>query len=150
MLGIITWAALAKYAVNSASGECYSALNEDILSKKGTAPNGFNWLALVQYWDAMGGNVPVPVTPPPVPVPPVPVPTGTVTATQVLAWLAAAFKTSPPLMFRNQALQVAQKVVATNWTGSKSFEMQKILKARTISVTDAEIEAVLKINKNPS
>jgi len=150
MLGILTWNALAKYAVNSASGECYSALNEDILSKKGNCPNGYNWLALVQYWDIMGGKVPVPA-PVPAPTPaPVPTPTGQVTVAQVLSWLAVAFKTAPAIELRNQALQIAQKAIANNWPAAKGPEIQRILKARNLVVTDAEIEAVLKINKNPS
>jgi hypothetical protein len=149
LLGIITWAALAKYAVNANSGECYSVLNEDILTKNGSAPNGFNWLALVQYWDAMGGNVPVPNPAPPAPSP-TPTPSTQVTCSQVLGWLSAAFKTSAPLMFRNQALQVAQKAVAKDWPNASGHDVRRILAAKDIVVTDAEIEAVLKINKNPS
>lgn len=150
MLGIITWAALAKYAVTNAGGECYSVLDEDILSKKGTAPNGYNWLALVEYWDAIGGKVPVPA-PSPSPTPtPTPVPVGgQVTATQVLGWLASYFKTAPAIMLRNQALQIAQKAVASNWPSS-SYDVQRVLRAQLVKPTFEELEAVLKISRQPT
>lgn len=80
MLGLLTWAALAKYAAPTNGGECYALLTPDQLaSAQATAPNGLNWTALVSAFDAIGGEVMAPLpTPAPKPAPaPMPAPAPT-------------------------------------------------------------------------
>ena len=58
LLGTLTYAATAKYAVNAANGELYVMFSPDQLAKAhATAPNGIAWSDLVADFDAMGGNV---------------------------------------------------------------------------------------------
>jgi len=77
MIGIMTWAALAKYCASSVGGELYTVLNPDWANQATQkAPSG-TYSLLVGYFNSMGGTVtpPVVVVPPPVPVsPPVVVP----------------------------------------------------------------------------
>lgn len=78
MLGLLTWAAIAKYAAPANGGECYALLTLDQLANaQATAPNGLNWGELVTAFDALGGDVPAPSpSPAPVPAPtPTPAPT---------------------------------------------------------------------------
>ncbi len=73
MFGVVTWPALAKYMVTDAGGETYVLISEDMLAKGMTkAPNGFDWAALIEDFNSLGGNLPVPPTPTPVnpPIPP--------------------------------------------------------------------------------
>lgn len=47
MLGVITWAAIAKYATTTGSGELYSVLTPQIIAKAtAKAPNGFDFAQL--------------------------------------------------------------------------------------------------------
>jgi hypothetical protein len=83
MTGVITWAAVAKYC-RSAVGELHVALAAEQLAKGQTlAPNGVDWSALISYFDALGGKVPVPN---PTPIPPAT--GGTVTLAQATEALA--------------------------------------------------------------
>jgi len=79
MIGIITWAALAKYAKPSAGGSCNMVLSPDQVAKGQTkAPNGIAWHDIVVDCDDLGMHVPVPPSPaPPAPTPPSPAPTPT-------------------------------------------------------------------------
>jgi hypothetical protein len=70
MLGVMTWAAVAKYAVPANGGELHAALSPDQIAKGIVkAPNGLAWVDIIKNFDAMGGNVPVPAPPPPAPSP---------------------------------------------------------------------------------
>lgn len=70
MLGTLTWAALTKYCVSASGGELYAAFSPEWFSTaKQMAPNSFNYYNLTQYFNGIGGSVPVP-SGPPTPVPP--------------------------------------------------------------------------------
>jgi len=57
MTGLITDAAIAKYATIVGQGELYAVVNQDGISKaKQKAPNGFDWSQLVADFDSMGGG----------------------------------------------------------------------------------------------
>jgi hypothetical protein len=72
MTGTITDAAIAEVMAPQYGGEMWVVLDPDQIAKgQAIAPNGINWDLLISDFDAMGGNVPVPVTPPPPPPPPV-------------------------------------------------------------------------------
>ena len=87
LLGLMTWAAIARLCSKSASGELYVILTPTLIaSAQAKSPSGFDFNTLIADFDAMGGNVPVP-SPTPVPVP-VPVAV-TLTLAQVQALLAA-------------------------------------------------------------
>ncbi len=74
LIGTMTWAAVASYAVQSAGGAAYVVLATDQLGLGQTkAPNNIDWPTLIAYFDAIGGQVPIPPTPAPTPVPPNPV-----------------------------------------------------------------------------
>jgi hypothetical protein len=95
LIGTITWAAIAKYAVQSAGGELYALLTPDQIDKaKQTAPNGLTWADLEADFAAIGNvapptpQPPVPPTPQP-PVPPTPPPPpapGGPTLDEAIAW----------------------------------------------------------------
>lgn len=78
MLGKLTWAATAKYAVQNSGGELHVLLSPDMLIKaQAKAPNGLDWPSLIKDFDAMGGNLPIPgptPNPNPGPNPPPPQP----------------------------------------------------------------------------
>jgi len=68
-LGISTWAmlgtmepdAIAAYAVNSAGGQLFAVITQEILDRGvQKAPNGFAWTDLVAYFNGMGGNLKFP------------------------------------------------------------------------------------------
>lgn len=88
LLGVITWAALAKYCTLP-MGELHVALFADQIAKgQEKAPNGFKWDELIADFDAEGGDVPAP-TPAPEPGPspaPVPTPGAGVTLAQAETW----------------------------------------------------------------
>lgn len=71
LLGTMTWAAVAGFADPSRGGDLYLILTPDLIAKgKTNAPNGLNWSQLIQDFDALGGDVPVPVpVTPPVKIP---------------------------------------------------------------------------------
>jgi len=55
MLGAITWAAAAKYAVQSGGGELYTLLSADSIAKASAkAPSGFDWAQLEADFKAIG------------------------------------------------------------------------------------------------
>lgn len=82
MLGIVTYAALAKYMISDAGGESYVWVNADMLVKaQQKTPLGIDWSTLISDFNTeFGGDIPVPPAPPvpvpptPTPVPPVPIP----------------------------------------------------------------------------
>jgi hypothetical protein len=58
MTGTMTWAAVARYAVDAAGGALYTVVSIDSISKvtqKGAT--GFDWSQLIADFDSMGGNV---------------------------------------------------------------------------------------------
>jgi hypothetical protein len=58
MLGLMTDAAIAKYATTPGSGELYTVVSNNALENATQkAPNGFDWSQLVADFDSMGGNV---------------------------------------------------------------------------------------------
>lgn len=70
LIGTLTWAALAKYMVESAGGDAYVMVSQAQLVKaQAKAPNGFAWADLIEDFDSIGGDLPVPVGPSPGPVP---------------------------------------------------------------------------------
>lgn len=63
MLGLLTDAAIAKYATKLGEGELYTVVSQDAISKAAAkAPNGFDWSQLVADFDSMGGNISIPTT----------------------------------------------------------------------------------------
>ena len=58
MTGLMTDAAIAKYATQSANGELYTVVSQDGMDKATQkAPNGFDWSQLTADFDSMGGSV---------------------------------------------------------------------------------------------
>lgn len=58
MIGVITDAAIAKYATPGAHGDLYTVVSQDAISKATQkAPAGFDWSQLVADFDSMGGSV---------------------------------------------------------------------------------------------
>jgi len=120
MLGILTWAALAEYCASKNYGELYVLLTPDQVTKGQTvAPNGVSWSDLIGDFDALGGNVPVPVNPPtPTPVnPPTPTPTPTagVTLAQATQWALQGLEKSSFMITRPQAESIVKKSLSKNW-----------------------------------
>ena len=75
MLGIVTWAAVAAYAVPSAGGGLWSLLTPDQIAKaQVTAPNGINWPGLLADLASIPGAQIAPSQVPPAPPAPAPVP----------------------------------------------------------------------------
>jgi hypothetical protein len=65
LLGVITWAAIAKFCAEAAGGNLFVVLTPEILDRaKGSAPDGLDWPALTRAFEAMGGTV-VPTMPAP-------------------------------------------------------------------------------------
>lgn len=78
MLGTLTWAALAKYCVAAAGGELYAAMSSEWYNNsKSTAPNAIDDYTLTQYFNSIGGSVPLPSQPPPSGPTPPPAPLNT-------------------------------------------------------------------------
>lgn len=58
MTGLMTDAAIAEYAAQSANGDLYTVVSVDSLNKvTQKAPSGFDWSQLVADFDSMGGHV---------------------------------------------------------------------------------------------
>lgn len=58
MTGLITNAAIDKYATSTANGELYTVVSQDSLNKATQkAPNGFDWSQLIADFELMGGSV---------------------------------------------------------------------------------------------
>jgi hypothetical protein len=63
--GIVTWAAVAKYATQSGGGELYVALSPDqIANGQAKTPNGIAWDELVADFRALAGQQPAPANAP--------------------------------------------------------------------------------------
>jgi hypothetical protein len=109
MLGILTWAALAKYAVTSAGGSLNAVLTPDQLAKgQVAAPNGVSWNSIIADFDALGGNVPIPAPPPPAPPAP---PSSSVSLAQAETAVKAALLHQPWLISRGSAVATAMKAL---------------------------------------
>jgi hypothetical protein len=58
MTGLLTDAAIAKYATKAANGELYTVVSTDAINNATQkAPSGFDWSQLIADFDSMGGNV---------------------------------------------------------------------------------------------
>lgn len=58
MTGLMTTAAVAKYATQAAGGDLYTVVSMDAIDKATQkAPNGFDWSQLIADFDSMGGDV---------------------------------------------------------------------------------------------
>jgi hypothetical protein len=63
MTGLMTNAAIAKYATMAGGGELYAVISQDGINKAvQKAPTGFDWSQLVADFDSMSGRPPTPVT----------------------------------------------------------------------------------------
>jgi len=116
LLGTLTYAALAKYAVASGSGELWVILTPDQLAKgQDKAPNGVRWSDLIADFDSIGGHVPLPAPPPP--APPAPPSTGGVSLAQAEAAVKKAFAGQPWLISSGSAVKTAMKALEgiTGW-----------------------------------
>lgn len=112
MIGTITWAAVAKYAVQSAGGALYVILTPDMIAKaSGNAPNGVSWHDLIVDFDSMGGHVPVPV--PPTPPSPPPTPAGAPTLAQAQGAAKHALDQQYAVLTRTRAESVVAKALAS-------------------------------------
>lgn len=61
LIGVMTDEAHAKYASRNAGGELYVMVSPDMIGKAQVkAPNGMNWHQLIEDFNALGGNLPVP------------------------------------------------------------------------------------------
>jgi hypothetical protein len=127
--GVITFPALADYAVDKVGGCILVHLNPDMLAKAmAKAPNGIDWAAILSEFNALGGSVPVPPqpvppspTPPapsPAPVPAPPAPAPVVTLAEAKAAVAAAFKKGGALtaqITRKHATEIAETALTGAW-----------------------------------
>lgn len=107
----LTWKALAAYATSASGGECYVLFSPDELGKgQSRAPNGVDWVALVNDFNAMGAHIPVPspVTPPAPPAAPV-------TRASVEGWLDAGFDAGFSVQTRSSAKRVVSQTLAKYW-----------------------------------
>lgn len=112
LLGKLTMAALAEYAIARNGGVLYALLSLDMIAKGASkAPNGFDAATLISDFDAMGGSVPLPA---PAPVPP-PTPGVAPTLAQAEAWASSLIPSAHPLLTRPQAITLVQKGLAANW-----------------------------------
>lgn len=120
LLGLLTYKAIASYAVASSGGELYVALSTDMLIKgQQKAPNGVDWASLISDWDGIGGALPVPApAPSPAPAPaPAPAPGGTMTLAQAQALVNAGIGANPTnLMTKSLAQSLAMSALAKGWT----------------------------------
>jgi len=58
MTGLITDAAIKKYATTAGQGELYTVVSKDAINKATQkTPAGFDWSQLVADFDSMGGSV---------------------------------------------------------------------------------------------
>jgi len=112
MLGLLTKAALAKYAVTSAGGSLNVILTPDQIAKAAVkAPNGVAWADLIADFDSLGGHVPSPA-PAPTPVPPPPV-AGGVSLAQAEAAVKQVVGSGPVIISRTAAVTAATKALAS-------------------------------------
>jgi hypothetical protein len=122
MRGVLTFAAIAKYAVKNTNGEVHVMLTPDLLAKGvSKTPCGLAWADMLNDFNSMGGNVPIPApvpAPGPVPAPPPPgpkpSPTG-VTLAQAQQWAAAAIANGPSTVTRQKATAEVNAGLAQKW-----------------------------------
>lgn len=129
MKGLLTKEALAKYAATSAGGSLNVILTPDQIAKgMAKAPNGIDWVELLNDFNKLGGHVPVPVTPPiPAPTPaPTPVPTPTPTPSpssgptlaEAQAWATADLAKQYFFLPRDQTIALVKASLAKHWPKS--------------------------------
>lgn len=107
--GLVTWDAVAKYAVSRSFGELYVMLTPDQLAKgQHKAPNGFAWNDLIRAFNAMGGNVPVP------PEPVIQQPAA-VTLAQAQSWAIQGLAGAPRRLMKEEAAALVKTSLAKNW-----------------------------------
>lgn len=139
MIGTITWAAIAKYASQSANGQLFTIITPDQLTKgQAKAPNGVAWTDLISDFDTLGGHVPVPTPPAPTPTPPAPTPTPptptppaptptppaptpvpTVTLTQAVSWAMQGLTPLAWVISKSQAEKAVTTSLTKNWPAHK-------------------------------
>jgi hypothetical protein len=116
LYGWLTWAAAAKLAITSAPayGSVYAVLTPDLIAKGADkSPTGLNWAGLIQAFDSLGGNVPIPT---PVVPPPAPTPGSPVTLAQAEAWASSGI--TSPLYTKAGAIAAANAGLSKNWPKS--------------------------------
>jgi hypothetical protein len=114
--GLLTFAAIAQYCIQSAGGAVYVLLSPDQLAKgQAKCPNGVAWADLITDFDSMGGSVPAPApSPAPSPGPsPSPTPAGPPTLAQAQAAATAGINQGGPLMTKHGAAKLAAAGLAT-------------------------------------
>lgn len=119
LIGTLTWRGLAALCVPSAGGGAAVRVNRDWLSvASGKTPSGFAWDALIQHFDAIGGQLPVPPPDPgpPAPTPPGPAPTSAPTLAQAQAAATAALQADRfPFIARASAISQVTGALAPLW-----------------------------------
>lgn len=110
----VTWAALAKYGVQSNGGMLIAHVNADAISKATMkAPNGFDWTTLLTYFDSdLGGNLPLPAPPP------TPSPSGGMMLAQAQQLARDGINAGPVLMTRHTAGRWSDYGLAKGWPKS--------------------------------
>lgn len=113
--GRFTFDAIAAYAGSSGGGEMWSVITDDMIAKGAAkAPNGFAWGDLVAAFDALGGNLPIPV--PPAPPAPVLAPTATMTLGECqLSAIDLLHNTGGAIMLKGTAEKLVVDSIAKHW-----------------------------------
>ena len=114
LIGTVTWAAAAKYGIQSNGGMLIAHVNQDAIAKATRmAPDGFDWPTMVAYFDEdCGGTAPIPTAPSPTPL-------GTAaTLAEVEAWATAGIVAGAILQTRHTATQNAIAGLLANWPKS--------------------------------
>ena len=117
LLGVLTWAALAKYCNNNAGGEMYYMMSTDVLVKGQQTATGIALPQLMADWDSIGGHLPIPApTPAPAPAP-APAPPGSITQAAAVAAAVASLEAMRPLLTRGMAEWAVKNALAklTGW-----------------------------------
>lgn len=109
-IGVITWAAIAKFCTEAAGGNLFAILSKEIISQATQkAPSGYDFATLQTDLDAeVAGNAPA--APPP--APPAPAPGSPATLANAQAAVAAAIAAGDPLQTQEQATASAQAALA--------------------------------------
>lgn len=113
----VTWAALAKYGVQSNGGILISHVNPDqIIRATMKAPTGIEWATLLAFFDQdLGGHVPVPA-PTPAPTPsPSPV---HVSLEDAQAWAREGIYAGSPILTHRSAARCSDAGLTANWPRS--------------------------------
>ena len=131
MLGNLTWAAVAAYAVARSGGALYTMLSPDQIAKAATkAPNGIDWATLVADFDALGGSVapptpnpPQPSPNPPAPTPPAPTPPAPpsqlVTLAQATQWATRPLRNASGMIRAMKAIRDVSESLSNGWPKSR-------------------------------